>query len=622
MYSVPDWTQSTDNLILMRNLIIYFLLPGFLSVVLYGCANKAMGPTGGPKDVTPPKVVRSVPLNGSLNFDKKEIQIVFDENISVEKPGELIVISPPQITPPEIKGNARVVTVKFENDLRDSTTYTVNFGNSIVDLNEKNPLKDFRFSFSTGNAIDTMRVSGHLINAEDLNPVSGVIVGIYAENSDSLFFSEPFLRIGKTDENGHFTIDNCKPGRYKVYALGDVSNDYIYQPGESTAFLDSVIVPSAIQAQMQDTIWKDSVTVDSIRTYMGTRFLPDDLVLQYFKDSKKRQYFIKAERKQPQMFSLFFNAKADKLPEIKPLNFDWENKVLLQKNATLDTLNFWLLDSTLIKTDTLSFQMTYQKTDSLFRLVGQTDTVNVIARRALTPSLKGKKKHEVEMPFLNLTTNLSGGSFDVYSPVLINFEAPLDSLDPSKFRLEQKVDTIYKPVKTEIVPADSSRMLYRISYKWEPESSYTFYIDSAAVRSVYGVINDKYKSDFKVKSLDEYSSVKIVQAKPNPKVVFQVLDTNDKVIATKKSESGATLIEYLRPGDLYLRAFIDDNGNGIWDAGDINLRRQPEQVYYYPKKLTLKANWEFEETWDLTEKPLLEQKPKELRKDASKKKTN
>lgn len=604
----------------MKNLIIYLFLPGLLSVVLYGCANKALGPTGGPKDITPPKVVRSVPLNGALNYNKKDIQIYFDENISVEKPNELIVISPPQLTPPEIKGNAHTVTVKFDNDLKDSTTYTINFGNSIVDLNEKNPLKDFRFSFSTGNSIDTLRVSGYLVNAEDLNPVSGVIVGIYAENNDSLFFSTPFLRIGKTDENGHFTIDNCKPGRYKVYALGDVSNDFYYQPGESTAFLDSVIVPSAIQAQMQDTIWKDSVTVDSIRTYMGTRFLPDDLILQYFKDSKKRQYFIKAERKQPQMFSLFFNTKADKLPEIQPLNFNWDRNLLLQKNATLDTLNFWLLDSTLIKTDTLTFRMTYQKTDSLFRLVDQTDTVNVISRKTLIPSLKGKRKMETEQQFLKFNTNLTGGSFDVYSPILINFEMPVDSMDLSKFRLEQKVDTIYKKLKIDVTKADSSSMLYRINYKWVPEASYVFYIDSAAVHSVYGAINDKYKSDFKVKSLEEYSSVKIILTKHNPKVVFQVLGTNDKVMATKKADAAGTLIEYLRPGDLYLRAFIDENGNGIWDTGDINQRRQPEQVYYYPKKLTLKANWEFEETWDLNEKPLLKQKPLELRKDASKKK--
>lgn len=593
-----------------------------ICVAMYSCANKAQGPTGGPKDETPPVVTRSNPVNGALNFNKKLIQLYFDENITVEKPGELIVISPPQKTPPEIKGNAKLVSVQFEDDLKDSTTYTINFGNSIVDLNEKNPLKNFRFSFSTGSTIDTLQISGNIVNAEDLNPVSGVIVGIYAEDADSVFFKKPFLRIAKTDENGRFVIDNCKPGRYRVYALGDTSNDYYYQPGESTAFLDSLVNPTTVLAEMHDTIWKDSTTIDSVRTYMGTRFLPDNLILSYFKDSKKRQYFIKPERKQANMFSLYFNTKSDSLPIVKPLNFSWENKVLLQKNATLDTLNYWLLDSTLINKDTLTMELTYKKTDSLFRFVSQTDTIHAIARRAQKPNVK-PKKNQVPLPvYLNITSNASGASFDIYNPLLIRFDAPVDSINLTGFYLEQKVDTIYKALKLNWSAIDSTKMAYKVLHKWEPETSYSFRIDSAAVKSVYGIRNNSFKADFKIKSLDEYSSIKIQLADFNPKVVFQVLSTSDQVIASKKAQAKGTLIEYLKPGDLYIRAYIDENQNGVWDMGDINSRRQPEPVFYYPKKLTLKANWEFEETWNLNEKALLEQKPVELKKDAGKKKNN
>lgn len=593
-----------------------------ICVAMYSCANKAQGPTGGPKDETPPVVTRSNPVNGALNFNKKLIQLYFDENITVEKPGELIVISPPQKTPPEIKGNAKLVSVQFEDDLKDSTTYTINFGNSIVDLNEKNPLKNFRFSFSTGSTIDTLQISGNIVNAEDLNPVSGVIVGIYAEDADSVFFKKPFLRIAKTDENGRFVIDNCKPGRYRVYALGDTSNDYYYQPGESTAFLDSLVNPTTVLAEMHDTIWKDSTTIDSVRTYMGTCFLPDNLILSYFKDSKKRQYFIKPERKQANMFSLYFNTKSDSLPIVKPLNFSWENKVLLQKNATLDTLNYWLLDSTLINKDTLTMELTYKKTDSLFRFVSQTDTIHAIARRAQKPNVK-PKKNQVPLPvYLNITSNASGASFDIYNPLLIRFDAPVDSINLTGFYLEQKVDTIYKALKLNWSAIDSTKMAYKVLHKWEPEISYSFRIDSAAVKSVYGIRNNSFKADFKIKSLDEYSSIKIQLADFNPKVVFQVLSTSDQVIASKKAQAKGTLIEYLKPGDLYIRAYIDENQNGVWDMGDINSRRQPEPVFYYPKKLTLKANWEFEETWNLNEKALLEQKPVELKKDAGKKKNN
>lgn len=606
----------------IKKFIFKILIVLVVGLVVYACANKAQGPTGGPKDETPPRVMKSTPVNGALNFRKKEVHIIFDENVSVEKPNELIIISPPQSKQPDVKGNAKVVSVIFEDELQDSTTYTINFGNSIVDLNEKNPLKDFRFAFSTGNEIDTLQISGTLINAEDLNPVSGVIVGIYAEDNDSVFFKKPFLRIGKTDENGHFTIDNCKPGNYRIYALGDVSKDYFYQPGESVAFIDSLVSPKVTIEEKSDTVWKDSVTVDSVRTYMATRFLPDNLLFRYFKENKKRQYFVKSERKQPQSFTLFFNTTAAQLPVIKPLNFDWTNKVLIQENATLDSLTYWLKDSSVYNVDTLSMTMTYQKTDSLFQLVSQTDTIQVFMRKAaVNAKAKSKKQPVAETVFYKVTTNASS-SFDVYNPLLLTFESPLDSIDLSKVKLQQKIDSTFKVLPLKWRQVDSTRMVYAVDYKWEPEKSYTLQIDSAAISSIYGFKNNKLQADIKVKSLEEYSSIKVIPATFDSLIVFQVLDTKDKVLVSKKSQIKGSLFEFLKPGDYYLRAFVDMNQNGLWDTGDISFRRQPEDVYYYTKKLSLRANWEFEETWDVTAVTLLQQKPAELKKDGGKKQGN
>lgn len=604
----------------MKQLITKILVFVLVMFIVHACANKAQGPTGGPKDETPPRVMRSTPINGSLNFKKKQIEIVFDENISIEKPGELIVISPPQIKQPEIKGNAKTVSVTFEDELKDSTTYTINFGNSIVDLNEKNPFKDFKFAFSTGNQIDTLQISGMLINAEDLNPVSGIMVGIHAIDNDSAIFKTPFIRIGRTDENGRFSIDNMKPGKYKVFALGDASKDNIYQPGESVAFIDSIISPSSIMEMKHDTIWKDSITVDSIHSYMGPRFLPDNLLFRLFKETKKRQYFVKSERKQAQSFSLFFNAKADSLPIIKPLNFNWENKVLVQKNATLDTLTFWLKDSAVYNIDTLKMQMTYIKTDSLFRYVPQTDTIEVFMRKGKV-NTKAKKQIEKPLEFIKVSDNASG-SFDIYNKLLFTFDAPVQKIDITKMKLRQKVDSLFKDIPLKWEQVDSTQMLYAVSHKWEPEESYVFTVDSAAIQSIYGLDNKAIKSEFKIKSLDEYSAIRIVPAKFDSLIVFQVLDNADKVLATKPAVAKGTLFEYLKPGEFYLRAFIDRNENGKWDTGELSSRTQPEEVLYYPKKLTLRANWEFEETWDLQALPTLEQKPKELIKDATKKQNN
>ena len=348
----------TNKLLLQRILIVFGIV-----LLAYSCANRAQGPTGGPKDETPPKVLKSYPQNGTLNFNKKQIQIDFDEMVSIEKASENVIISPPQMKPPDVKSLGKRVSVNFNEELIDSTTYSINFGNSIVDLNEKNALKNYLFSFSTGNEIDTLKIGGTLISAEDLNPLQGIIVGIYKETNDSVFFKKPFLRIGKTDENGKFSIDNVRKGSYKVFALGDVNRDYFFQPGEALAMHDSIVTPTFRVEEMKDTVWKDSVTVDSIRSFMGTKFLPDDITLRFFKENKKRQYFVKYERKEPFVFSLFFNAPQTALPEIKPLNFSWEGKYLLQKNLTMDSLTYWLTDTLVSKIDTL--EMTITATDPI-----------------------------------------------------------------------------------------------------------------------------------------------------------------------------------------------------------------------------------------------------------------
>ena len=602
-----------------------FVVTLAVMLLVYACANKAQGPTGGPKDKTPPRVLRSFPVNGALDYNKKQVEIDFDEMVSIEKASENVIISPPQVKEPDVKSLGKKVTVNFEDKLLDNTTYSINFGNAIVDLNEKNPLKNYLFSFSTGNQIDTLKISGTVINSEDLNPMSGVIVGIYMETSDSVFFKKPFLRIGRTDDKGHFSIDNIKKGKYKIFALGDANRDYYYQQGEGLAMCDSLLTPTSRLEQMNDTIWKDSIHVDSVRTYMGTHFLPDNIALRYFKENKKRQYFVKSERKEPFVFSLFFNTSLSKLPDIKPLNFKWDDtKYILQKSLKADTLTYWIKDSTVWNTDTLRMQMTYLKTDSLFQLRSVTDTVNVFMRKGKisqkAKALKKSTKPKIEP--LKFSNNISS-SFDVFSPVVFDFEVPIANYDLSKITLSQKKDTTYKEIPFKWRSLDSIHMKFALDYKWVPEMSYRVEVDSAAFTSIYDRVTKEASNDFKIKSLDDYSSVKMLMANFNPKAVMQVLDSKDVLLDTKPVSEKGTLFEYLKPGDYYIRMFIDENGNGKWDTGDFTQKRQPEQVYYYPKKLSLKANWEFEETWDYIQVPLLQQKPAELLKlAATKKKDN
>ena len=600
--------------------ILSVLIVFAIMLLVHACANRAQGPTGGPKDKTPPSVLRSMPGNGALNYKKKSIEIDFDKIVTVEKPNENVIISPPQQKQPDVKSLGRKVVVNFNEPLKDSTTYSINFGNAITDVNEKNVIKNYLFSFSTGNTIDTLKVSGTVINAEDLNPMPGIIVGIYRETADSIFSLMPFMRIGRTDENGRFTIDNIKKGKYKVYALGDTNQDYMFQPGEGLAFRDSLVDPYTRIEQMQDTVWKDSTTVDSIRTYMGTRFLPDNVSLRYFKEDKKRQYFVKYERKEPFVFSLFFNTSQAKLPELKPLNFNWDGKYLLQANAGKDSLTYWIRDSAVWKNDTLKMTMSYLKSDSLFHLKPVTDTINVSMRKGLVNkrSKANKKVAVVKIEPLKFTTNMSS-VFEIYNPIMLNFEAPLEHFDFTKVKLFQKVDTVFKQIPFKWRQVDSTKMAYAIDNKWKAETQYELQIDSAVFTSIYKKVSSKLKTEFKIRSLDEYSSVKLLLAKFNPKAIIQILDTKDVILASKPANEKGTIFEYLRPGDYYMRMFVDENGNGKWDTGDFTKKRQPEEVYYYPKKMTLMANWEFEETWDVSLVPLLEQKPLELIKQSTKK---
>lgn len=598
--------------------IISLFLSTFFLLVIASCANKGQGPQGGPKDTIPPSVVKSLPANKALNFNKKKVEIIFDENIVVQKVAEKVIISPPQHTTPSIQAYGKTIVVQFNDTLKSNTTYSINFGDAIVDNNENNPLKNFVFAFSTGNTIDTLQMSGTLINAENLNPMSGIVVGIYDNLADSSFYKEPFLRITKTDDNGTFIVPNVKEGKYKVRALKDDNRDNMLQTGESLAFNETLYSPSFEIYDRRDTIWKDSVTVDTVKIVKATRFLPNDILLRFFKENNKKQRFVKAERKERNHFILYFNAPSTELPMLDPIDFDWNDKALLQKNETLDTLTYWIKDTELMKKDTLSFKMKYLKTDSLNNLSYTTDTIHLVMRKT-KPNQKdaeaGAKNDKKN--FLSVRSNLSR-DFDVYVPIRLSFDVPIKTLDSTKIYLSEMRDTIPIPLKFKINKKDDIGLSYEIYYSWKPEATYLLQMDSAAIYNIYGVNNDKFKNDFRIKSLDDYSSMKLSLEKYEPTAVYQILNKNDEVVRSVPAGEKGTVIKYLQPGDYYIRLFMDRNGNGKWDTGNYNKQLQPEEVYYYPKKLTLIKNWDFEETIDFNKTPLLQQKPKELIKKDSK----
>lgn len=620
----------------MRRHLIYIGL--FAALLCTACANRGGGPQGGPRDTIPPAVVKEQPLSGTLNFQGKKVEIHFDEYIQLDDIQKNVLISPPQQRPPEVKAFGKTLSVVFMEDLLDSTTYTIDFGAAICDYNEKTPLRDYVFSFSTGDYIDSLGIEGLVINAEDLNPVSGVVVGIHSNPEDSALSTLPFTRITRSDDDGYFVIHNIRNGAYRLYALNDVSRDYLYQPGEALAFCDTMLTPYLDIVAEHDTLWRDTVgidlatgdtlftrQIDSIHTHEVRYYEPHDLVLWYFTEDKQRHYFRGVYREEQHAFTLIFATPQDSLPAIRALRpsetdstrtdsawVNWMDYTLFQSSPNRDTLTYWLTDSLAISQDSIYLQMTYLTSDSLYNLVPQTDTVLAVYRRPrMSQKAREAQERKKRERKLELKTNVSS-KFEIYDTLRIYSAFPLDSVHAGMIHLAHKVDTVLTPVPVRVEEGDSIRMYMRVIARMEPAESYVLEIDSAACRDIYGVCNDAVKANIKLKSTDEYANILVRMAQYDPRARIQLLSEKDVVLRELPALPDGTKFEYLAPTTYYLRLYLDLNGDGHWTTGDWLTRRQPEPVYYFPKKLKLRANWDFEETFDHLAVPQVDSKPAAL----------
>ena len=602
------------------------------------CANRGIGPQGGPKDTIPPRMVKEQPLNQSVNFHGKKIEITFNEYLQLDNIQQNLLVSPPQQVSPIVKAVGKKVTVEMQEDLIDSTTYTLDFGNAICDYTEKNPVRGYVFAFSTGDRIDSMEVYGRVANAEDLNPVSGLMVGLQANLHDSAFSTLPFTRVARSDSLGEFGIQNLRNGVYRLYALQDQSRDFLYQPGEGLAFSDSLVIPEYETEIVFDTIWKniadtiDSLSsvrqIDTILTIQNTYVGPADLMLWFFKEDKQRHYFQRVYRDEPHIIKLQFSAPQDSLPLLRalpPSTMDstrsdslWTDPwayTLLQASPTRDTLVYWLTDSIAIRQDSIFLEMTYLKSDSLYNLVPQTDTVLAIYRAPrMTQKAKEAQEKKARERKLDLKSNAKD-KFEVYDTLCVVSVFPIDSIYTDSIRLYEKQDTLL--IDKPFTLRQKDVMSFQIIAPLQQGKQYELHLDSAAVRDIYGIASDKKKFTLKLKTAEDYSTLLIRLPNYDPRIRLQLLSEKDQPVRELPAREEGTKFEYLTPKTYYLRLYFDLNGDGRWTTGDWITKRQPESVYYFPAKLTLRANWDFEERFDYLARPQLEAKPRELRKDAS-----
>lgn len=594
-------------------------------VVVVGCANMGQGPQGGPKDVTPPKPQRSNPEQMALGFQKNKIEIVFDEIIQVDNAFENVIVSPPQKEAPIVKAIGRKLLIELRDTLLDSTTYTIDFGSAIVDNNEKNPLRNYSFSFSTGSQIDTLKLSGIVVDAETLNPVSGLMIGIHSDLSDSAFINKKFDRITRTDNQGRFTISNVKEGKYRIYGLDDIGNNFRFDmPNEQIAFTDSVFVPKVAMRERRDTTFRDSIveqgggkdTIRLIDTIIAKReyiYSPDSIILKSFTEEFYKQYLTKTERKDAQHFTIYFADKNDALPKLEPMNFSLD-QLFVQANERKDTISYWLRDSALWDTDTLTLRLTYQKSDSLNQLQPQTDTLNFVYKK---PKQSGStRRQSIRQDFISIISNASS-TFDFFKEVELSFKTPtfIASDTARIYTFEEKIDTNWKAYPCVLQQKDSLGLRYTLKTELKANATYRFKVDSAYFHDLYGKVNNTFTTNITTKPRDSYSTLTLELGMATGQEVVELLSKEDKVLRRIKVEkAGSQKIKFdmLDAGVYYARLFVDRNGNGKWDVGDYSERRQPEEVYYYPYYFELRQMWDSEEYWDYLEFPLLEQKPKEL----------
>lgn len=601
---------------------LYYIFIIIAAAVMYSCANIG-NPSGGPIDKTPPIFMRSNPTPNAVNVKDRKIEIFFDEIVTLKDPSTKIIVSPAQTEMPRMSALGRKVTVELVDSLLPNTTYTIDFSNSIQDNNEGNAIDNFAFAFSTGSVIDSMRVSGYVLDSRTLEPMQSVVVGLQSNLADSAFHKEKLQRVALTNDRGQFTIRNVSPGSYHIFALKDLDRDYKFgNPTEDIAFLDSIIVPSIGSREAADTVYNDLNEIDTIMRATRPAYFPNDILLSMFNEDRKSQYLANNLRVDSTRISLTFAAASDTLPSLSIVgrNDVPDQWYTLERSQTNDTLTYWIRPPHLVSADTLMVATTYLRTDTASNLSWGTDTLKFTFLRQ---KAKKKKKNEEtdsleQIRFMELHP-LANGTQEVYAPLLLQTGTPIERYSREAFHLQRKLqnDTTFYPAEIKSIALRDSTLSRRdlmLKVDWEPGAAYTLAVDSLAMTDIYGLQTKPLKVDFNVRKMEEYGNIVFNIPEVRDSAIVELLDGTDKVVLHTPVKNHRAELLNLLPGKYYARLFIDRNGNGKYDTGNYDMHLQPEETVYYPGAINLKKNWDVEQTWDIYATPIDKQKPEAIKK--------
>jgi len=606
---------------LNKSIYIYIIAGLFIAP---GCA-KVGSPTGGPKDITPPKIVESKPGNYSTNFSSKRIEITFDEFVQLKNIYNELIISPPLKERPENKLKGKSLVVDLNNELKENTTYTLNFGNAIADNNEGNVLANFEFVISTGDYVDSLSVTGKLVNAFNLKPEKDPVFIMLHENlKDSAPYFEIPSYIGKTNKDGAFAINNIKADTFRIFALKDANLNLLFDANEKIAFVDSsfVISPELIETTcyyLADSLLPadstaadlklrgfaiDSITGDTLKVEEKLKYaLHVNLFL--FQEENIYQYLIAKERETREKLVFAFKRPLYDSLVIEPLNFDYgRDWFIKEKSVNNDTIICWITDSLISNIDTVSLKLKYTVVDTVNNYVIQTDTINLKYREQKSKKQPVRKTREDQNTeekdkYLNLTFNVAKrATVDLNKSIWISSDKPVATYNSSLIKLYKLEDTL-ELVQPFTFIKDSVRLRkFKLTIQWEERMNYKLLIEPGAFTDIYGLSNDTVLINFATQRADYYGALILTAENVVSPLIIQLLGENESLVKEKYvSQNSIITFDYLEPKKYLLKIIYDDNNNRHWDTGNYLRKIQPEKVKYYTGDINVRSNWDVEIAW-------------------------
>lgn len=586
---------------------------GFFSIGIFAhCANP-MAPQGGPMDSLAPVVVNMTPIYGATNFTGKRIYIEFDEYVKLSNQQKEFFTSPFMKKKPLLLVKGKGVQIEIQDTLQENTTYALNFGSSIQDNNEGNPLNSFRYVFSTGDQVDSMVMSGYTVDAYKKDSMSKTFILFYEAFKDSIpdydstVFNAVANAVARAENNGIFVAENLKPVSYRIYAMADNNNNQTYDPGvDDIGFLDTVYNPVDMPGF---NIW-----YDTMRRYVSA---DPQLYFRMFRDEQfKRQYLAGQARPAQRKLVFSFGAQYPKIESIELAGIKESEITTEYLKPTRDSIALWLSTPAEMVPDTVRGQMIYLKHDSLNILRPDTARIALVwkhqesrqelkdreekERKRQEAIDKGEEPEKEPNPFK--VTVEANPPLNPEKDIPMVFDMPLVSMDSTRISLIRTQDDKKFRVRFRVEQDTANVRRWVIRAPWQSNQNYSLEIPEGVFVNVAGETNDTLKTDFATMDPEKYGTFvfNITGKTPESRYVLQMLDQSGSRVITEipHASTGQYTFRYVDPGKVRFRVIEDMNDNGVWDKGNLVERLQPERVELYVQadgneEMESKMGWEF-----------------------------